>query len=482
MDYDRLSEEDVPTFKNEICALLGIAWPIALYLSTQFIQVATDFALLGHYDTKYLAGATLADSWMLIPQVLIRATWLPLNTLVGQAYGAKNFHLCSIWCQMGIFVSLMAAIPVGICYAITPFVLRLLHQDRDTIPYSTTYARWMILSLLPYSGCGAIRAYLSGLKMPKPAAFTQLISIFFNFALAYVLLFHVLGYVGTPIATSSTRLFTLIIYCIYVFGIGKLHKETWTPWNCKNYSQKRWKTLIGFVIPSILSQAAELWSFQIICFFAGNMGKNEIAVMNFSQVIFMLFNSCAIGIALAANVRISHYLGAGNPSNAQHTFKSAMIIVSIFGTISGAFMFFGKSLVANMISNDPKLHHIFYDISPFLAVALVTICYLTVMILVSLGQGRPALVASILGPCTWFINIPAAYVFAFKLEMGISGLWVGISCGYGIALILFIYFIFNSDWQLYADEARRRSEAVTDVQDSVSTSPMTNDAAKLSLH
>lgn len=47
----------------------------------------------------------------------------------------------------------------------------------------------------------------------------------------------------------------------------------------------------------------------------------------------------------------------------------------------------------------------------------------------------------------YFISLPAAYIFAFKLEMGMVGLWWGVVAGSVTEIILYFIFLrFICDW------------------------------------
>lgn len=64
----------------------------------------------------------------------------------------------------------------------------------------------------------------------------------------YILLLH-LGFVGSPLATSTTRVLLPLIVGIYIY-LRKLHKQSWHGWSKESLSSKRILSYLKFSIPS----------------------------------------------------------------------------------------------------------------------------------------------------------------------------------------------------------------------------------------
>eukprot|EP00494_Astrolonche_serrata_P032218 UN32487 len=143
-------------------------------------------------------------------------------------------------------------------------------------------------------------------------------------------------------------------------------------------------------VPNMISVAVETWAFQVVSFFAGNMGKTEIAVMNTTVVIFLIFHSCAFGFGIACNIRISNLLGEANIEGAKHACKTSVVLALIFGICTGNMLYWGREYVIQVMSNDPEIKKLFCEIAWLMALALATLCLLTIMACICIGQGRPA--------------------------------------------------------------------------------------------
>lgn len=74
-----------------------------------------------------------------------------LDTLSGQCYGAKQYHMMGIHMQRAMFVLLLVCIPLAIISANTRIILIALGQDADISTEAGKFARFNIPSLFAYA-------------------------------------------------------------------------------------------------------------------------------------------------------------------------------------------------------------------------------------------------------------------------------------------------------------------------------------------
>ena len=86
---------------------------------------------------------------MLIPQVLTFGCAVVLNTLVGQAYGAKNYQLCGTWLHMSVVLLTILTIPVVVYYFYVESLVAFMTDDPEVIRLAGKFARWCSLSAWP---------------------------------------------------------------------------------------------------------------------------------------------------------------------------------------------------------------------------------------------------------------------------------------------------------------------------------------------
>lgn len=83
-----------------------------------------------------------------------------LETLYGQAYGAKLYGKLGIQMQRAMFVLLIFSVPLSIIWDNTEQILVLVHQDKSIASVAGSYARHMIPSLFAYGPLQCINRFL----------------------------------------------------------------------------------------------------------------------------------------------------------------------------------------------------------------------------------------------------------------------------------------------------------------------------------
>ncbi|VAI73445.1 unnamed protein product [Triticum turgidum subsp. durum] len=73
-----------------------------------------------------------------------------LDTLCGQAYGARQYHLLGVYKQRAMVILTLVSIPLAVVWFYTGEILLLFGQDPDIAAEAGTYARWMIPAIFAY--------------------------------------------------------------------------------------------------------------------------------------------------------------------------------------------------------------------------------------------------------------------------------------------------------------------------------------------
>lgn len=73
-----------------------------------------------------------------------------LDTLCGQSFGARRYHMLGIHTQCAMFVLLVVSIILALVSTNTKMILIALHQDQEISEGAGLFARYMILSVIAY--------------------------------------------------------------------------------------------------------------------------------------------------------------------------------------------------------------------------------------------------------------------------------------------------------------------------------------------
>ncbi|KAK6783775.1 hypothetical protein RDI58_017229 [Solanum bulbocastanum] len=185
-----LIEESVK--KNEILGevkrLLVLAGPL---MSVNFLlsrlQVIS-IMFVGHLGELSLSGASMATSFASVSglSLLQLGSASALDTLCGQSYGAKQYHMLGIHMQRAMLVLLLATVPLACIWANAGHILVLLGQDLKIAAEAGSYARYMIPTIF---ACALLQCHIRFLQAQK-----NVIPMMFSVGITTLLQYSLVGF------------------------------------------------------------------------------------------------------------------------------------------------------------------------------------------------------------------------------------------------------------------------------------------------
>lgn len=176
-----------------------------------------------------------------------------LDTLCGQAYGARQYHLLGIHMQRAMFVLLLVSLPLAIIWANTGPILIALGQDPEISEEAERYARFMIPSLFAYGLLQCLVKFLQTQNIVFPMMISSGIATLLHILLCWILVFKSgLGSRGAALANSISYWINVLLLAIYVKFSSSCAK-TWT-----GFSKEALHNILTFLILAIPS-ALMVW-------------------------------------------------------------------------------------------------------------------------------------------------------------------------------------------------------------------------------
>lgn len=171
-----------------------------------------------------------------------------LDTLCGQAYGAKQHHLLGIHMQRAMLVLTLASIPIAVVWSYTAQILNLCGQEPDIAAEAGLYARWMIPTLFAYGLLQCHVRFLQTQYIVFPMMLSTMATTLLHVLVCWVLVYKSgLGSKGAALANAISNWANLVLLDVYVW-VSPSCKTTWT-----GFSREAFRDLTSFVklaIPS----------------------------------------------------------------------------------------------------------------------------------------------------------------------------------------------------------------------------------------
>ncbi|KAM3386540.1 hypothetical protein ACQJBY_009861 [Aegilops geniculata] len=135
----------------EVKKQLYLAGPLIVGSLLQNVVQMISVMFVGHLGELDLSSASIATSFAGVTGFsLLAGMSSSLDTLCGQAFGAKQYHLLGIYKQRAILVLTPLSVVVAVIWAYTGQILLFFGQDPEIAMGAGSYIRWMIPALFVY--------------------------------------------------------------------------------------------------------------------------------------------------------------------------------------------------------------------------------------------------------------------------------------------------------------------------------------------
>ncbi|XP_004488731.1 protein DETOXIFICATION 19-like isoform X1 [Cicer arietinum] len=417
---------DIEEAKHQLLFSLPMILTNLFYYLITLVSVM----LVGHLGELQLAGATLANSWFSVTGVALMVGLSgSLETLCGQGFGAKEYHMLGIYLQGSCIISLIVSIIISIIWFYTEHILVFLHQSQDIAKTAALYMKFLVPGLFAYSILQNILRFLQTQSVVMPlvilSAFPALVHV--GIAYGFVQLTG-LSFIGGPIAASISLWIAMILLSSYVM-YAKEFKNTWRGFSMQSFHYLF--TNMKLALPSAAMVCLEYWAFEVLVFLAGLMPDSQITTSliaicaNTEFIAYMI----TYGLSAAASTRVSNELGAGRPEKAKHAMGVTLKLSLLLGFCFVLILVFGHDLWIQLFSSSPTIKEEFASVTPLLAISILLDSVQGVLSGVARGCGWQHLAVYVNLATFYLIGLPISCLLGFKTNLQFKGLWIGVICG-----------------------------------------------------
>ena len=382
----------------------------------------TDVGVLGWLGKDELAAVAFAQIVLNLSGVVLWAgAGDALIALTAQAIGAKNPKMAGIWLQTSLFAITLFALPIGVFWWFTGDFLRLLGSagpDERVANLAAKFARYSLIWLIPSALNSAFAQWLNGQRLVKPTIPLNVFFVAYNAAANIVLVhgipgwFDGMGFIGSPLATASTKILRGIAIFVYIVYIRGLHKNCWHPWTWEALSRERLSRFFAQSIPSALIGVVEQAQFVVITLFVASLGTSELDAHTGMLNVFMFVTCGMYGLTDAGASTIGGHLGANRPEVAKKAAKALIYCMMSVGIVIAIFFAATQTVIGHVFSQDHDVIKWASKLGAFCGAAYfllsVTFACFNASGTSSSSRGRTRCL-----PALWGLSVPTAYLFGF---------------------------------------------------------------------
>ncbi|KAJ3369357.1 hypothetical protein HDU91_007278 [Kappamyces sp. JEL0680] len=424
---------------------------------TFFITSISVFSL-GHINTESLAAISLASllvntSGTCVAQGVASA----LDTLCSQSFtGSSDHYAIGKHLQRGLVVGLVLTFPIALMWWFAEPLLLSLGQDPEISRISGLFIRWMIPGLFPLFANECLRKYLFAQGIMKPAMYVTILSALLSVFLQWLLVWSPIsiGAVGAPISTSIVNIFTPLATVVYIYFVEGGDHFVWDMAEAFDFTKIM--DIIYLGTPGTFMVVSEWLCFEAAALAAGMIGTDSLAaqtiVINTGSFLWQI----PFGLAIATTTRIGNSLGANQPETAKNVAMTALLFSLVPAAINMTILLLCRHNWGYIFSDQPSVVKLVADILPlaaFYQLSDTTGCIGGAAIR---GCGLQKLGSAINITGYYVIGVPLGILLTFHYDMGLFGIWVGLTVGLCFVATVQVLILFRMDWHEQSRAAQKR--------------------------
>ncbi|KAJ1904023.1 ethionine resistance protein [Coemansia sp. IMI 209127] len=439
--YNEFAECDsvstVTIAKQEIGLLVRSGIPLALAYLLQFSFNFLNILSLGHLGADELAAAALGNMtlFMLVnaPAVGLASA---LDTFCATAFTAsRNKKLVGFHLQRGIIsVTAHLVLVLPVLMYIEP-ILVALQQDTGVSHLCSRFIRAQLLGQLPWMYFECIKRFLQAQGHMKASTYVLLAVLPLHLTNNYLFVWSPtfgFGFLGAAVANVVT--FWVMFLGIVAYCWRTSAQEAWGGWTRRAFTSML--QYYRLAIPSMIMVCSDWAAWELMAIAASYLGNVTLAAQS------IVINTCSLtyqipaGISIATSNRTGNLLGQARARRSRISSASALSLGAIWGVVSSLLCFAIARWWGRIYSSDPGVIAGVALIMPICGIFQLADSVNGVSGGVLRSIGRQAAGA--------WINFPSYYLVGFPLglyltygspEMGVVGLWLGLSVGVFITAI-----------------------------------------------
>ncbi len=334
----------ISPLREEVSAMLRLAWPLVLTNMAGTLMTATDAVMLGRLGSDALAASALGNS--LYFSVLIFGLGIALATtpMLAKDLGENRFAVRELrrTVRQGLWISIALCVPLWLILWNSGAILAALGQAPELAAQAGTYMRALQWAALPFFGFVVLRSFISALERPGWALAVGLAAIGFNALANWCLVFGnfgfpALGIAGSGVATSLSSAFMFLGLAVVIvrdrrFRRYRLFGRFWrADW-------QRLRQLWRLGLPIGLLMVFEVALFTGSTAVMGYISEASLAAHAIAMQIASVAFMAPLGLGQAATVRIGRAFGAGDSDGIRLAGGVAFFMVMGFMSMTAMLM------------------------------------------------------------------------------------------------------------------------------------------------
>ncbi|KDP20759.1 hypothetical protein JCGZ_21230 [Jatropha curcas] len=279
-----LNDTELPYLKRimlasaiELKLLYRLAGPaVFVYMINNFMSLSTRI-FAGHLGNLQLAAASLGNSGIqLFAYGLMLGMGSAVETLCGQAFGARKHEMLGTYLQRATVVLTVTGIPLTIIYLLSKPILLLLGEPNTVASAAAVFVYGLIPQIFAYAVNFPIQKFLQSQSIVNPSAIISATTLILHLLLTWLAVYKMgLGLIGCSLVLSLSWWIIVSAQFVYIVKSDKCN-YTWNGFTLQAFSGL-WE-FVKLSAGSAVMLCLETWYLQILVLISGLLKNPEISL------------------------------------------------------------------------------------------------------------------------------------------------------------------------------------------------------------
>ena len=393
----------------------------------------TDNIMVGHVNATSLAAAGLATVVFNVLLLFGIGVSYAITPLVSIAHGQRDNITVINTVRHGLIVNVANGLFLVIMVVFGKNLLYAINQPPEVVALSIPFLSIITYSLIPVMIFQTFKQFAEGLSITRIALIVMIGANVVNVILNYTLVyghwgFPELGLNGSGWATFFSRIFMALGIMAYVYHHHGLRAYRGI-FSLGNYSKKLFRKILNLGIPSGVQFIFEVAAFDFSLVMMGWLGTQTQAAHQIAINLATLSYMTTAGLAAAATVRVSYYLGSCDYRNLRMAAYS-LLAMAISVMFLWAILFIGgRNWLPTLYVEDMTVFPIAATLLIIAGLFQLSDGIQVVCVAALRGLQDVKVPSLFIFIAYWVIALPLGYYLAFPLGMKGAGIWWGLFIG-----------------------------------------------------
>eukprot|EP01126_Amoeba_proteus_P034600 TRINITY_DN3454_c0_g1_i5.p1 TRINITY_DN3454_c0_g1~~TRINITY_DN3454_c0_g1_i5.p1 ORF type:complete len:476 (+),score=52.25 TRINITY_DN3454_c0_g1_i5:218-1645(+) len=418
---------------DEMKIMLTLVGPAIIAQSCFILMNLTDSIFVGFVGQDEFAACALGNAFSWCIFYFAIGISGGLDTLVAQAFGARNNKLVGIFFQTSLVCSTIVCIPVIIICWFAGDIFAAVGQEPHLAKLAGGYVRYLMASAWPLSLFYCISKYLQNQNIMNPSMIVGVLGIALNALFNYIFVVVLdWGLNGSGGATTLARFLMPIILWVYV-AIRGHHKDTSPVFYREAVSLTYVWKFFRYAIPATVMVAAEVFSFEVMVILVGLFKR--VVMVEAHAVGYYVIIFCFVfpfGWSVAINVRVGNLLGEGRPEMIPKYIVLGYVGILMWSTCLSVIAWLLRYQIVSIWSHDLKIRDYVADFVALAALAhwFDSLQYTGGAYLRGAGRQDIGMIIVLIGH--YLVSLPVGSILAFLTPLKLYGYWSALIIALGL--------------------------------------------------